>query len=119
LVGTYVDGVDAGGALLEETVGETAGGRTDIESYAALGVDAKIVESAFELETATADVFLEAGMDFDAGSGANALAGFVGFFAVDLDFTGQNHGLRFLARVGEAAFDHGEIEAFAGGGHAS
>jgi hypothetical protein len=44
----------------------------------------------------------------------DGLAGFISARAIDLDFTGEDHGLGFLARIGETALDESKVQAFAG-----
>jgi hypothetical protein len=77
LVGADIVGVDSGGAVLEEAVGEAAGGGTDIEADEAGDIDVEVVQGAFEFEAAAADVAWgffdpEDGVEGDEGAGFEA-----------------------------------------------
>ena len=56
LSATHVKRVDAGGATLQQEVGEAAGRGTDVERDLASGVDAEGIERSRELVSASADV---------------------------------------------------------------
>ena len=110
LSGAGIDSVDAEGAVLEETIGEAAGGSADVETDFAGGIDMEVGESGFEFEAAAADVFEGFG-DFDARGFGDGVAGFMGFLAVHGDFAGEDEGLGFFAGIDELAVEHGDVEA--------
>src|SRR5579859_1706036 len=66
LVEIDVDRVDAGGAALQEAIGETAGGCADIDAGERVGIDGEVFQRAFQFKAAAADEFTGAGGDLDA-----------------------------------------------------
>ncbi len=112
LLGRHVDRIDAARTMLQQAVGEAAGGGADIEASFARGVDAEILERAFQLESGAAGVFCGGSADFDVRVGGDLGSRFFAAGAVYADFSSQDHGLRFFAGFGEAAFDDQEVEPF-------
>ena len=96
LVGADIHGMDAGGAALQQAVGEATGGSADIDADPAVGVDGEGIESAFEFESAAAD---EAGFLFDLEWGIEWQlgAGFVDDAVAAADFAGEDQAFRLFA----------------------
>src|SRR5579863_8803965 len=69
------------------------------------------MECAFEFESTTTDVTLLTSRDFNGSIGGEALTGFFVALTVHADFTRQEHGLGFLAGLGQASFDQNEVES--------
>src|SRR5437867_4313261 len=70
-------------------------------------------KSARAFITVTADEFLRAADNFNAGVVRNGHACLSRSLAFHPNFTGENHGHSFLGRVGEASLDEKKIEPFA------
>ncbi len=68
-----VDGRDAGGAALEQAVGEAAGRGADVEAVAARDLDRERLERVLELDPAARDE-ARAGVDEELGPGLDQLA---------------------------------------------
>ena len=64
LIHGNVNGVDASCAMLQQTVGESASGRSDVEAYFAGWIDAKIAQSSFKFESAATGILLFAAIYF-------------------------------------------------------
>ena len=111
VVGADVHGVDTGGTALEQAIGETAGGGSDVDAGPAGGIDVEGVERGFELEAAAAD---EAGFflhlqrrvegELVAGLGEGEVSG--------TDLAGEAEALCLLAGVAEAAGYEQGVGAF-------
>ena len=105
-----VHGEDFGGAMLEETISETASGSAEVDGGQAGDIDLKVAEGVFEFEAAATDEFVLA----DEGKlvvGFDGVAGFTGELAIDVDLAGEDGALGFLAAVTEAALDEGLVQA--------
>ena len=72
-----VDGEDGGGAVLEQAVGEAAGGGADVGAGEAFDGDAPGGERGFEFEAAAGDVAEVVAEEADGGVVGDAGAGFV------------------------------------------
>src|SRR5579863_5099313 len=101
LPGSNVDRVDARGACLQQTVGESAGGRSEVRGDESGDVEAEMFESAFELQSASSHIAEFRG-HFNTGLGGNKLARLGCFLAIHKDITGHDQRLRFLAGVHES-----------------
>lgn len=110
LMSVDVDGEDALGAMVEETISEAAGGGADVEAGEADGIEREIGEGGFEFEAGAGGEFLASG-EFEAGVGGDRSAGFVGAEAVEADFAGEDEGVGKFLSVGEPALDQSEIKA--------
>jgi hypothetical protein len=89
--------------MLQQTVGESASGRSDVEAYFAGGIDVKISQSSFKFEPASAGIALLAAIYFDRrifGDGCTRRAYSNSIYE---DFAGENHRLSLLDIWGEAA----------------
>lgn len=116
-----VERVYAAGAVLEEAIGETAGGGADVEADVAGGVEGEGVESGFEFVACAGDVAvglnnLDVKVEWDAGAGFGVGEGLAA------DGVGEDEALGFLAGFGESTLDEELVEAdffwgFGGLGH--
>ena len=76
-----IDAHDLQSALLQQAVGEAAGGLADVEAAQAAHVQTGALECAFELEAAARDVFRLGGVEqLQFGSGGNLVAVLGDFF---------------------------------------
>jgi len=92
-----VDGRDMRGAVLEETVGESAGRSADVKAGAIVDVDAPVVEGVGELEASTADVGLVFAKEADGGVRGDGCTGLIDFLPCYEDTAGENEGAGALA----------------------
>lgn len=106
-----VDGVDARGAVLQEAIGEAAGGAARVEADFVFGREMEIGECAFELQTAATRVAKRFSGERDFRIGRNERACFACRLAVDEDISGEKHGLSALAGRRQSALDEEHIEA--------
>ncbi len=75
--------------MLEQTIGESAGGRAQVERGQAGDIQLEMFERVFELVAAAADIFL-AGVERDGVVGFDGVAGFAGGLGVDADLAGED-----------------------------
>ena len=115
LVGSDIVGVDSSGAVLEEAVGETAGGSADIEGDEAGDVDVEVVQGAFEFEAAAADV-ARGFFDAEDGVEGNEGAGFEAGLIVDEDLAGEDEAFGLFAGGAEALLNESLIQTGASHG---
>ena len=96
LVGADVEGVDGGGAALEQAVGKSSGAGADIEACHRLDLELKCVQCALEFQAASTD---EAGffLQFDEFIGGDFFARFIGDAGADFDFSGEDQPLGLFA----------------------
>src|SRR6202034_493156 len=90
---------------------EASGGASDVQANFAVRGDAKIIQCAFELQTAAAGVTQSLADDFNLGVVCCLRAGLFDFLTIDEDVSCQKHRLSFLARRGQTAFDKQYIDA--------
>ncbi len=109
----HIDGVDSRGVVLEQTIGEAAGGCANVKTNEARRIYGEVFESAFELQAATTGIFQVAAFHFDDGIACDLSSRLVDGSAVDPNFARKNHRLRFLLGLGEAALDEKKIQACA------
>ena len=109
LAGAHIHGMHPEGAVLQQAIGESASGRSHIETDAAAGFDAETIESGGELETSAADVGRSA-QHLQVGVRGHALAGLLRFHAINQHFPGEHQSLPFLSRLGETAFGQHHVE---------
>ncbi len=114
LAAADVDGEDAGGSVLEEAVGEAAGGRAEVDGGEAGGVDVESLESVFQLVTAAADEAF-GGVEADGVLGAEAASGFIGGVSVDANGAGEDEALGFFPGLAESEVDEGLVESLGPG----
>jgi hypothetical protein len=103
--------MDAQGAALEQAIGETAGGGSNIDTDPAGGIDVKGIECGFDLEAATA---YEPGFFLDLKRGVEGKfgAGFVDRPVARADFASENEALGLLAGIAEATGNEEGVGAF-------
>lgn len=109
LAGAGIDAVNARGAVLQQAIGEATGGGSHVETNFTGGIDGKLRESGFEFQATAAYVFQWLGDD-DVRRFSYGMTGFVGFLAIDGDFSRKDEGLRFLTRFDQALIQHGDVE---------
>jgi hypothetical protein len=97
-------------AMLQQTIGESAGGRAQVEHGRSCDIQMKILQGMFQLVAAAADVFI-AGTEGKLVIGLDGIAGFVGGLGVDADLSGKNGAFGALAAFAKAAFNQGLVEA--------
>jgi hypothetical protein len=110
LVGAHIEGIDLGRAVLEQAVGEPAGGGSGIETGQAGRIDLKMRQGSFQFKAPSADI---PWFGFD-GNGVvrfDGLSGFGGRVAINQHFAGKDETFGLLAGITEAAFREGGIEA--------
>ena len=88
LAGSDVDRVDAGGAALQETIGESTGGGADIEADFAGDLNAEMIERRLQLQSAASDIAWLLGQ-LDLRIRCDCVAGLVYLLAVDEDFASE------------------------------
>lgn len=111
LVGAHVHRVNPGRAALEEAIGESAGGSTDVDAGPATGIDLKRIERRLELQATAPD---EAGFLFHAQRRVERE------FRTRLEnrditgthLTGQNEAFGLLAGIAQAAGDQQGVGTF-------
>jgi hypothetical protein len=101
---------DSGGAVLQHTVGEAAGGGADIDAGEAGEVDGPVGEGVLQLEAAAADVLEVGAEETDDCVGGDGGAGLVDALLVDKDTACEDEGLSALAGGGVAVVDEEFVE---------
>jgi hypothetical protein len=109
---TGVYGDDAGGAMLQQAIGEASGGGSDIEANFSGDVDFPVCECMIQLQAAATYVFQVFAEEANLRVGVYWRAGFFYFLSVDENFCGENEGLGAFARWCEAAFEQEFIQAY-------
>jgi hypothetical protein len=105
-----IDRPDLRCAVLQQTVGEPAGARANIEANEAGGIDAEVAEGAFQFVPAPPHVSIRRG-DGDDGGFVELGTGFVDNLLADPDLPSHDGALRFLTTLEEAADDEKLVEA--------
>ena len=93
---TGVDRDHTRGSVLEQAVREASGGGAHIKADFAGNVDPPIFESAFQLQTAAADIFQIFAKQPDCCFRSHLRAGFLKLLIVDQHLAGENERLRTL-----------------------
>lgn len=96
-----IKGVDAGGSVLEQAVGESSSGGTDIDADFVFDSDLKGGEGVFEFEAAASDVFFGLA-ETDGSVAAEFASRLSGGLSGDFDFTRHDEALGFFAGFREA-----------------
>ena len=97
-------------AALEQTVGEAAGRRADVETSALRNVHTEIVERTRELLAAARCIALRFAAHANLRGVTHARAGLVLGHVVDEDLAGADQRLRARARIGEPVSNHPLVE---------
>ena len=105
-----VHGINLRRAVLEQAIGEAAGGRAEVERDQPGHVELKMFERVFEFVAAAADVFF-AGVEREGVIGPDRVAGFAGGPGVDADLAGEDGAFGLFAAFAKAAFNQRLIEA--------
>jgi hypothetical protein len=101
---------DPGRAVLEQAIGEAAGGSAEVNGRQPARIELEMAQTVFELESPAADIA------FRDGQGQFVLrfyriAGLPGGLAPVEDLAGQNGPLRLFAGRAKAALDEGLVQA--------
>jgi hypothetical protein len=105
-----IDGGDGRSAVLEEAIGEAAGGSADVEGTQVPDLKMEGGEGVFQFMSATAHVTVGGG-EIELVIGSDGAAGFVSSVSIESDLPGEDGALRFFSGFAEAAGDQGLIEA--------
>src|SRR4029077_15545810 len=92
-----IDGDDSRSAALEQTVSKPSGGRAHVKARSSFYIDAPVVQSALQLQSAAAHVLEIFSEQTNCGRFIDLYAGLLDLLFVDKHIAGENHGLRSLA----------------------
>ncbi len=106
-----VDGYDACGPVLKQTVGESPGRCADIHADSSGYINFPVVESAFEFQSATTSVLQVLPQQSNNTFGFDLDSGLCNFLIVHQDFAGKNQRLCAFTRGNERAVDKQSIES--------
>ena len=107
-----IEGVHAGGSVLQQAIGEAAGGCAEVQADLAGRIDFEMLQRGLQLEAAPANES-RAREDFDAAGCGHALAGLLRFAVIDQNLAGHDEGLRFFPGIGQTAVQEQEVEPLA------
>jgi hypothetical protein len=107
---TDIDGGDGRDAVLEEAIGEAAGGGADIEGAQVLDLKMEGSEGMFQFVSAATDIAVGCG-EIEVVIRSDSAAGFIRDVSIETDLPGEDGALRFFSGFAEAAGDQGLIEA--------
>ena len=105
-----VHGKNPCGAVLQQAIGKSAGGRAEVERGYSDDIQMKMVQGLFQFVAAAADVFI-AGIEGKTVIGLDGIAGFAGGLGVDADLTGEDGAFGAFAAFTKAAFNQGLVKA--------
>ena len=94
-----IHSIDLDGTVLQHTVGEAAGGGTDVHADFSVRRQREALHRLFQLQSATADVADVVAAHLDLGVFLDHLAGLVHLLLVDEDDAGHDHGLGALTAL--------------------
>jgi hypothetical protein len=97
-------------AVLQQTIGEPARGRTQVECRQSGDIQLKMAQGVFQFVAAAADVFLVR-VQGEPVIGFDGVTGFVGGLGVDADLSGKNNAFGTFAAFTKAAFNQCLVEA--------
>ena len=97
-------------AVLQQTIGESAGGCAQVERGQSGDIQLKMAQGVFQFVAAAADVFI-ADIEGKLVIGFDGIAGFVGGLGVDADLSGENGAFGAFAAFTKAAFNQCLVEA--------
>src|SRR6185437_10640303 len=112
-----VDARDGGSPPLQQAVGKSARGSADVDTMAARYGNAPVIECAFQLEAAAADVAQVLPEKANRGFGRYGRARLVDLLLVGENAAGENKCTGALPTLDEAAFDQKHIDAGLGWHH--
>src|SRR6516162_6032858 len=110
LAAADVHGKNLGGAVLEKTIREAAGGRTKVKGSKSGHVQLKMVQGMFELVAAAAGVFFGR-FQRQVVIRSNVVAGFVCRLGVDADLSGKDRAFGTFAALTKATVNQSLVEA--------
>lgn len=99
---------DLGSTMLEQAIGETAGGGPEVDGCFSLDWDVEEPEGVFEFMTAPADETFGGGQ-LDGIGGADFLARFIGALTIEASEACEDGSLGFFAGIAKPSFDEGEV----------
>ncbi len=105
-----VHGKNLGRAVLEQAIGETAGGSAEVDGGESGHVQLEMAEGVFQLVAAAADVFF-GGRQCQRVIRLDGIAGFVGALGVDADLSGEDGAFGAFTAFAKAAFHQCLVEA--------
>ena len=108
---TDIDGEDFFRAVLQQTIGETAGRSTQVNDGQPFDVQFKIFQGMFELMTAAADIFFS-GFEFDLVLRPDRIARFTRRLPVDGNQTGHDSAPGLFPTFAQTAFHESLVEAW-------
>jgi hypothetical protein len=97
-------------AMLQQTIGEPAGGRAQVERGHSGDIQLKMAQGVFQFVAAAADVFFVR-VQGEPVIGFDGVTGFVAGLGVDTDFSSKNGAFGAFAAFTEAAFNQSLVEA--------
>jgi hypothetical protein len=97
-------------AVLQQAIGETAGGCAQVERGQPDDIQLKMVQGVFQFVAAAADVFFVR-VQSEPIIGFDGVAGFVRGLGVDADLAGNNGAFGAFAAFTKAAFNQCLVEA--------
>src|SRR5262245_21790184 len=115
---SHVEGDHFACASLQPHVGEPTGRCADVKRTPTLDADAELVERVGELDPAATDVRMIGCEKVDTTGTIYRGTGLRNDAPVDRHLAGENHRAGPLARSRQTLFDHEDVEAFFGLGHA-
>ena len=110
LARAHVHGVHARRAVLQQAVGEAAGGGADVQAQPARHIDAEMIQRRLQLQPAAAHIASALPATSMRLAASTRVARLDGFLSVDQHLAGHDESLRFLAGFGQAALDQQTIE---------
>jgi hypothetical protein len=105
-----VHGKNLCGAVLQQTIGEPAGGCAQVERVHSGDIQMKMIQGMFQFVAAAADVFI-AGIKGKLVIRLDGIAGFADGLGVDADLSGEDGAFGALAAFAKAAFNQGLVKA--------
>src|SRR5215813_6286758 len=109
LPGAHIDGIHARGPALEETIGETAGGRANVEADLADDVDVEVIKGVGQLLTGATDKG-RSPSQLHLGLGRDQGAGFVDSLPVHEYIAGHDQLSCLLSAVHQSALDNHPVD---------
>jgi hypothetical protein len=97
-------------AVLQQTIGESAGGRAQVERHQSGDIQLKMAQGMFQFVAAAADVFLVR-VQGEPVIGFDGVTGLVGGLSVDANLAGKNGAFGAFAAFTKAAFNQCLVEA--------
>jgi hypothetical protein len=97
-------------AVLQQTIGESAGGRAQVERHESGDIQLKMAQGVFQFVAAAADEFLFR-IQSEPVIGFDGVTGLVRGLGIDADLAGKNGAFGAFAAFAKAAFNQCLVEA--------